>query len=238
MTDAVQQPPVPDAPVQNVQVNPTPEPTAAEAAKAKKANDARLKKEANDAAKAAKKQKKIDDDAAKAAAKAEKAKAPATPVAKDVRNGISRPKSGVTAQVWATADDLSAKAGGPIERSVLSAALSGSVETGTIHTQYGRWRKYYGLSETRDARRARLDSIRAAKKTEKEALATKKAADKKAAADAAAAKKAAEAAKQPELAPVDPAAPVQAPAPVVAEQAPVDSAQAEADDAGAEAATE
>lgn len=236
MEDQNQQPPVADAPVQTTQVNPKPEPTAAEAAKAKKANDAALKKAANDEAKAAKKQKKIDDDAAKAAAKATKAATPAVPVAKDVRNGIARPKSGVTALVWATADKLSADAKGPIERAVLSAALSGTVETGTIHTQYGRWRKYYGLSETRDARRARLDSIRAAKKTEKDALAAKKAADKKVAEDAKAAAKAAEAAKQPEL----PVAPVQAEAPVAAPvpEVPSTPEQAEADDAGAAAATE
>jgi colicin import membrane protein len=209
--------------------NPAPQPTDDEIAAKAKADAAAEKKRiseenkakkaaANEAAKAEKKRLKAEKDAEKEAKKAEKeAKKTAEPVAKDVKNGIARPKAGVTKTVWDTADQLSKEAGQPIERSVLSAALDGQVQTGTIHTQYGRWRKYYGLSETREARRARLDSIRDAKKLEAEKNKQIKAAQKKAADDAKAAKAAA---KQPEL--------------PIAPQAPVD----DSGDAAADAATE
>jgi hypothetical protein len=50
-----------------------------------------------------------------------------------------------------------------VDRATLTEALNGKVEIGTIHTQYGRWRKYYGLTETRDQRAERMAQIRAKK---------------------------------------------------------------------------
>jgi hypothetical protein len=86
---------------------------------------------------------------------------------KDERNGVTRPGSGVTLDVWIKADELSKKIGAAVDRATLTEVLRGAIEIGTIHTQYGRWRKYYGLSETRDARRDRLAKIREAKETAK-----------------------------------------------------------------------
>jgi hypothetical protein len=163
---------------------------------------------------------KATKDAEKAAAKAKKdAEKPAKvePKAKDVKNGVNRPATGVTKLVWDTADALSMvpdaegnKA--PTERAPLVEALKGKVEVGTIHTQYGRWRKYYGLTETKEQRQTRLAAARAdkdakkaeakkVKDAEKAIKAAEKAAADKVKADAkAAAEQAAEAAKQAEQA--------------------------------------
>lgn len=213
-------------PVQETQVNP---PIVDEkvAKKAQAEADKAAKKKANDDAKVEKARLKKEAEDKKEADKLAKANAAAVPVAKDAKNGIARPKAGVTKLVWDTADNLSKESKAPVERAVLTAALNGEVQTGTIHTQYGRWRKYYGLSETRDERRARLNTIRDQKTAEKAEAKTKKDAEKVAKATAAAeAAKVAEAAKQPEVAPET--APAEAPADV----------QSEANAAGADAATE
>lgn len=98
------------------------------------------------------------------AAKAEKVvKEKVARAPKDEQNGISRPGMGVTKEVWDTADMLSKRLGTFVDRQTLTEVLNGKIETGTIHTQYGRWRKYYGLSETKDQRAARLEQIRAKK---------------------------------------------------------------------------
>lgn len=149
----------------------------------------KLTKEEKAAAKAlAKKQADDAKAAAKVAADAEKAK-PVEKPPKDTQNGVTRPGAGVTRKVWEKADEMSASKSAPVDRAELSAALNGQIETGTIHTQYGRWRKYYGLSESKESRQARLQVA-------KDAKAATKAAEKeikdKAKADAA---KAAEAAK-------------------------------------------
>jgi hypothetical protein len=151
-------------------------------------------------AKATKKPKKTAEE--KAAEK--QAKDAAKPVvevkAKDTKNGVTRPAKGVTLLVWTTADALSAAAKAPTERAPLVGALKGKVEVGTVHTQYGRWRKYYGLVETKEQRQVRLttarvkkDEAKAAEKVIKDAEkatkeAEKAAAKQKAADDKAAAK--------------------------------------------------
>jgi hypothetical protein len=119
---------------------------------------------------------------------------------KDTKNGVTRPSTGVTKLVWDTADRLSSEKndGTPVDRAPLVEALKGKVEVGTVHTQYGRWRKYYGLTEGKEARQARLKIARDAKDKEKADKKALKAAEKLAA-DEAAAK--AEAAKQPESQP-------------------------------------
>lgn len=109
---------------------------------------------------AAKKAEKEQADAAKAAAKAEKDKAKAdAKAAKDAekaarqsvkKNGVTRPNRGVTLRVWEIADEISKETKAPATRkAVTEKGVAEGLETGTIHTQYGRWRKFNGLSAVR-----------------------------------------------------------------------------------------
>lgn len=85
----------------------------------------------------------------------------ATPVTKDIQNGVTRPKSGTkTGRVWEIADSLSAEAGAPVVRkSVLDQAIAEGINASTTATQYGRWRKYHGLAaESRAAAPAAEDT--------------------------------------------------------------------------------
>ena len=119
-------------------------PAVTETAAAKKARE----KAEKDATKA---KEKADKEAAKLAAAEEKAKAAATPAVKaasDTKNGVTRPSSGKTKLVWDTADRLSAAKKEPIDRKTLTDELLAAphlLVVGTIHTQYGKWRKYHGL---------------------------------------------------------------------------------------------
>lgn len=119
-------------------------PPAAETAAQKKSRE----KQEKDAAKA---KDKADKEAAKLAAAEEKAKAAATPAVKppsDTKNGVTRPSSGKTKLVWDTADAMSAAKKAPVERKDLTDVLLAAphlLVVGTIHTQYGKWRKYHGL---------------------------------------------------------------------------------------------
>lgn len=144
-------------------------------------------------------EKAADKAAKKAAADKAKAETEAAKPAKDTKNGVTRPSTGVTKLVWDTADKLSSDLKAAVERAALVKALEGKVEVGTIHTQYGRWRKYYGLTETKEARQARLKVIRDRKDAEKKDKADKKAEAAKVKAETEAAA-AAEKAKQPEQA--------------------------------------
>lgn len=176
--------------------NATAKPTAEDKAAAKAAEKAKKEQEKAD------KKAKAEADKAAAKAAAEQAK-----LAKDTKNGITRPSRGVTLLVWTTADKLSAEKKQPTDRASLVAALEGQVEVGTVHTQYGRWRKYYGLNETKEQRQKRLEAARAKKavadaekkqkaEADKKAKADKKAADKAAAEQAKKDKAAAEAAEK------------------------------------------
>lgn len=162
-------------------------------------------KEAAATAKAAAKQAKIDaKEAAKKAAAAEKLEAKHPAVEKDTVNGVTRPAQGVTAQIWRIADELSTER--PVTRAELAAAVlakSPSINGGTVQTQYGRWRKYYSLVESKEERQTRLNTskektaaakaeVKAQKALDKEAK-DKEKAEKKAAKEAAAAVKAEEA---------------------------------------------
>lgn len=154
---------------------------------------------ATEAAAKPKKEKKVKEPKAAKEPKAEKA--PVVKPAKDVKNGVNRPSTGVTLLVWTTADSLSTKA--PTERAPLVEALKGKVEVGTIHTQYGRWRKYYGLVETKEQRQARLTLARDKKaETKKAEKAIKDAERDTKKADAKLKKEAAKAAKAAKAAPV------------------------------------
>lgn len=68
---------------------------------------------------------------------------------KDEKNGIVRPKAGTkTGRVWEIADKLSADSGEPVARkAVLDAAMAEGINAATAATQYGRWRRYYGLGK-------------------------------------------------------------------------------------------
>lgn len=135
-----------------------------------------------------------------------------TPVPKDERNGIVRPAGGVTRRVWEIADELSSKNQKPAERKeVTEVAEKEGINVGTIHTQFGRWRKYYGLVTPKEERAAQMAAAKAqreadkvaakqAKEAEKAAKQAEKEAKAKVKAEAAAAKQAeaqAQAAQQP-----------------------------------------
>lgn len=86
--------------------------------------------------------------AAKAAKKAEAEAAKAAKVAtKIIKNGVTRPAGGTkTGRVWEIADDLSQKHKRPPERKlVMDAAKAEGINEATCATQYGRWRKFFGL---------------------------------------------------------------------------------------------
>lgn len=67
--------------------------------------------------------------------------------AKDTKNDVTRPAINTkTGLVWVIADRLSAAAKAPIDRkSVMEQCREEGVNEATAATQYGRWRKYYGL---------------------------------------------------------------------------------------------
>lgn len=77
------------------------------------------------------------------------AQAPATTEAapKDARNGVTRPKAGTkTGRVWEITDGRSRELGKPATRKeVIEIAQKEGINVATAATQYGRWRKYFGL---------------------------------------------------------------------------------------------
>lgn len=79
------------------------------------------------------------------AKKAKKEKAPAAP--KDRRNGVTKPAAGTaTGKVWEIADFISNQKQAPASRKeVVEAAEKAGLNPSTVLTQYGRWRRYYGL---------------------------------------------------------------------------------------------
>lgn len=88
--------------------------------------------------------------AAPAAAPAATTAAPVTkaePVAKITANGVTRPKDGTTTgRVWAIADEISAKQQRPATRKeVIDQVHAEAINTSTGATQYGKWRKFFGL---------------------------------------------------------------------------------------------
>lgn len=82
-------------------------------------------------------------------------KEPKVPVALDEKNGVTRPASGKTKQVWDVADEMSKAAKAPVSRADLTERLlKEGLVVGTIHTQYGKWRKYHGLVVVKEAKPA------------------------------------------------------------------------------------
>ena len=81
--------------------------------------------------------------------KAEKVEAiPAQPN----QNEVTRPKDGTkTGQVWAIADKLSEEGDNTVPATrgdVMKAGEAAGLNSATIATQYGRWRKFHGLGRT------------------------------------------------------------------------------------------
>lgn len=82
---------------------------------------------------------------AKPAAKASKPEK--EPVTYQKQNGQTRPKGGKTLVPWEVADKLSAKQGSPAKRAdVLARCAELGVAGGTAASQYGRWRRFHGIS--------------------------------------------------------------------------------------------
>lgn len=174
-------------------------PEQIQAAADKKAAEAQAKKEAKEAEAKAKKeekakavadrkaaaaQAKADAKAAKEAAKLakadEEAKAKeARAAARVEKNGIVRPMTGATKKVWDIADAISGETQAPAERAaVVERAKAEGVNEGTVNTQYGRWRKYHGLTTLRE------QNATAKAKEREEAAQAKAAAEAKAAEEA------------------------------------------------------
>jgi hypothetical protein len=86
--------------------------------------------------------------AAKAAAKPAKPAKAAKPAEERQRaNGLTRPLGAKTRIPWDIADQISAKKGEPAKRAeVLEACEKRGVRPATAATQYGRWRRFNGLS--------------------------------------------------------------------------------------------
>ena len=73
-----------------------------------------------------------------------------TKAARDVSNGVTRPKDGTkTGRVWAIADKQAGETGKARRKDVLTQCEEEGLHAATAATQYGRWRKYNGL-EGRD----------------------------------------------------------------------------------------
>jgi hypothetical protein len=80
--------------------------------------------------------------------KAEKVKKEKKPaIVLEKANGITRPRpESATGRVWAIADELSAAAGKPAPRKdVMTKGVAEGINQATIATQYGKWRKFFGL---------------------------------------------------------------------------------------------
>jgi hypothetical protein len=134
--------------------------------------------------------------------------APAAPaVPKIEKNGVTRPKSDTkTGAVWDISDRLSAALGRPASRKeVMDEAKKAEINEATVATQYGRWRKFNGITGTVSAPKPAAEP-----KAEKPKRQTKK--EKEAAAAAAGAAPAAPVPAAPAApeaeAPAVPAAPV------------------------------
>jgi len=68
------------------------------------------------------------------------------PPKQPAQNGVTRPKAGTkTGRVWEIADELSTSDGPAARKDVMAASEAEGLNTATIATQYGRWRKFHGL---------------------------------------------------------------------------------------------
>lgn len=83
-----------------------------------------------------------------AAAKPEKAKKEPKPAKiKDAKNGIPRPSADTTCgKVWAIADKLTKGDKVAKRKDVLEATTKAEIDASTAATQFGRWRRYNGIT--------------------------------------------------------------------------------------------
>jgi hypothetical protein len=80
--------------------------------------------------------------------KAAKAEKPAKP-AREKANGVTRPSAGTsTGKVWEIADSISAKENRPATRAeVVAAGAEAGLNPATVTTQFGQWRRFYGIKK-------------------------------------------------------------------------------------------
>lgn len=77
-------------------------------------------------------------------------------------NGVTRPEGAKTGRVWAIADEISAAKKAPAERKeVMEKARAEGINPATVATQYGRWRKFFGLKK--EARQPKAEAAPAEK---------------------------------------------------------------------------
>ena len=85
--------------------------------------------------------------ATKAKVKAAKAPAVAPAPKQPQQNGITRPRDGtLTCRVWEICDSLSASTKESAKRAdVMKQGEAEGLNSSTVATQFGRWRKFHGL---------------------------------------------------------------------------------------------
>ena len=77
-----------------------------------------------------------------------KADKPAKP-AREKANGVTRPSAGTsTGKVWEIADSISQKENRPATRAeVVAAGSKAGLNPATVTTQFGQWRRFYGIKK-------------------------------------------------------------------------------------------
>lgn len=73
---------------------------------------------------------------------------PAKP-AREKQNGVTRPSAGTaTGKVWEIADGISNREGRPATRAeVVKAGEEAGLNPATVTTQFGQWRRFYGIKK-------------------------------------------------------------------------------------------
>lgn len=75
-------------------------------------------------------------------------KEPKSRVRNEKQNGVTRPNPETnTGKVWGIADEISRKKKAPATRAeVVEAGVASGINPATVTTQYGRWRRFYGIT--------------------------------------------------------------------------------------------
>lgn len=70
-------------------------------------------------------------------------------VEREKMNGVTRPSAGTnTGKVWGIADSISEKEGRPATRAeVVAAGEKAGLNPATVTTQFGQWRRFYGIKK-------------------------------------------------------------------------------------------
>lgn len=91
----------------------------------------------------------IPKSTAKVAKPAKKVKPAKEAVSKIIQNGIPKPSDGTTSgRVWAISESISEKLNAPAPRKdVIAVTTEEGINEATAATQYGRWRKFHGLTK-------------------------------------------------------------------------------------------